>query len=123
MEEQTGGIERSVAADWEGAPAPASHVRYQVLGFACLLAVVTYVQRLGFSSAAPAIEKGLGFHDEHMGYLAAAFLVAYGIFQVPFGLLGDRLGGRHVLTILVLAWSLLTGAVALTVLLPAVVAL
>jgi MFS family permease len=45
----------------------------------------------------------------------SAFLVAYGIFQVPGGLLGDRLGGRHVLTVLVLGWSLLTGAVALAV--------
>ena len=39
-------------------------------------------------------------------------------FQVPGGLLGDRLGGRRVLTILVLGWSLLTGAVALAALLP-----
>jgi MFS family permease len=45
--------------------------------------------------------------------------VAYGIFQVPGGLLGDRFGGRHLLTILVLSWSLLTGAVALTAFLPA----
>ena len=42
-----------------------------------------------------------------------AFQLAYGIFQVPGGLLGDRLGGRRVLTLLVLGWSLLIGAVAL----------
>jgi sugar phosphate permease len=48
-----------------------------------------------------------------MGYLASAFLVAYALFQVPGGLLGDRWGGRHTLTILVLGWSILTGAVAL----------
>src|SRR4029077_8530649 len=47
----------------------------------------------------------------------------YGCFQVPGGLLGDRLGGRHVLTILVPVWSVLTGAVALAVLLPPVVGL
>src|SRR5439155_13093666 len=107
----------------KGALGPPSRVRYQVLAFACVLAVVTYIQRLGFSSAAPAIKKSLGLYDDHMGYLATAFLVAYGLFQVPGGLLGDRLGGRHVLTLLVLGWSLLTAAVALTVLLPADVAL
>jgi sugar phosphate permease len=45
--------------------------------------------------------------------------VAYGLFQVPGGLLGDRFGGRHLLTLLVLGWSLLTGLVALTATLPA----
>jgi sugar phosphate permease len=98
-------------------------VRYQVLAFACALAVVTYIQRIGFSSAAPKIQASLGLSQGQMGDLAAAFLIAYGLFQMPGGILGDRLGGRHVLTILVLAWSLLTGAVALAALLPAVVAL
>ena len=115
--------EQIAAGPPKGALGPPSRVRYQVLAFACVLAVVTYIQRLGFSSAAPAIKKSLGLYDDHMGYLATAFLVAYGLFQVPGGLLGDRLGGRHILTLLVLGWSLLTAAAALTVLLPADVAL
>jgi sugar phosphate permease len=98
-------------------------VRYRVLGFACALAVVTYIHRLGFSTGAPEIKRSLGFDDEQVGYLMAAFLVAYGLFQMPLGLLGDRLGARHVLSTLVLSWSLLTGAVALVVLLPAHVVL
>jgi ACS family glucarate transporter-like MFS transporter len=110
--------EESAALEGKLFLGPASWVRYQVLALVCVLAVVTYIQRLGFSSGAPFIEKSLGLDDEHMGYFAAAFLVAYGLFQVPGGLLGDRLGARHLLTILVLGWSVLTGAVALTVLLP-----
>src|SRR5262249_39599474 len=55
---------------------------------------------------------------EDMGYLMSAFLIAYASFQVPGGLLGDKFGGRNVLTVLVLGWSLLTGFVALAVLLP-----
>lgn len=47
-----------------------------------------------------------------------AFLVAYALFEVPGGLLGDRLGVRHVLALFVVAWSLLTAAVALVVYLP-----
>jgi MFS family permease len=104
--------------------APASRVRYCVLAFACALAVVTYIQRLGFVSVgSPHIMKSAGLDPADMGNLAAVFLVAYGLFQVPGGLLGDRFGGRHVLTLLVLGWSLVTGSVALTVLLPAVAAL
>src|SRR5262245_11601584 len=107
----------------EGAPprAPAprpTHVRYQVLAVACSLAVLTYVQRQGFVAGTPYIKHDLGLNDADMGYLAAVWLVAYGLFQVPGGLLGDRLGARHLLTLLVLGWSLTSGAVALTAALP-----
>src|SRR3954464_4923270 len=90
-----------------------SWVRYQVLAVACSLAVLTYVQRQGFVAGTPFIKKDLGLDDQQIGLLASAWLVAYGIFQVPGGLLGDRLGARHLLTLLVLGWSLLVGTVAL----------
>jgi sugar phosphate permease len=99
-----------------------STVRYQVLAVACILAVLTYINRLGFGIAAPEIKSGLGLNDEDMGYLASAFLIAYGLFQMPGGLLGDQLGGRHVLTVLVLVWSVLSGITALGLLFPATVA-
>jgi ACS family glucarate transporter-like MFS transporter len=95
-----------------------SNVRYQVLAAACSLAVLTYVLRQGFVGGTPYIKESLGLNDEQVGYLAAVWLVAYGIFQVPGGLLCDWFGGRHLLTILVLGWALLTGAVALTALFP-----
>jgi MFS transporter, ACS family, glucarate transporter len=95
-----------------------SHVRYRVLAIACVLALLTYINRLGFGVAAPEIKQEIGLSDEQMGYLASAFLVAYGLCQVPGGLVGDRIGGRNLLTILVLSWSLLSGATALGVLLP-----
>jgi sugar phosphate permease len=93
-------------------------VRYQVLAVACSLAVLTYVQRQGFVAGTPFIKHDLGLNDRQMGDLAFVWLVAYGLFQVPGGLLGDRLGARNLLTILVLGWSVLVGLVALTVVLP-----
>jgi sugar phosphate permease len=95
-----------------------THVRYQVLAFACVLAVATYLQRLGFFKACPEIMESLHFDSRHIGKLSAAFLIAYGLFQVPGGLLADRFGGRTVLTTLVFVWSLLIAAVSLTVFLP-----
>src|SRR5438309_9007417 len=92
-----------------------TRVRYQVLAVACSLAVLTYIQRQGFVAGSPYIKADLGLNDEEMGYLASVWLIAYGSFQVPGGLLGDRLGARHLLAILVVAWSLLAGAVALSV--------
>ena len=94
--------------------ANASRVRFHVLALGCGLALLTYIHRQAFVRAMPEIKNDLGLNAEQMGFLAAAFLVAYGIFQVPCGALGDRLGARHLLTILVLGWSLLTGVAALT---------
>src|SRR5438046_2506014 len=48
----------------------ATWVRYQVLAAGCLLAVLTYIQRLGFSNALPDIKQSLGLNDEHTGYLS-----------------------------------------------------
>ena len=118
MSELKGEPDRTAGADWEVAQARASHVRYQVLAFACALAVVTYIHRIGFAVGAPAIGETLGLNQAQIGYLMLAFQAAYGIFQVPGGLLGDRLGGRRVLTFLVLGWSALIGAVALAAVLP-----
>jgi sugar phosphate permease len=60
----------------------------------------------------------MGLNPEQLGYLLAVWLVAYGVFQVPGGLLGDWLGARHLLTLLVLGWSLLLGSVGLILFLP-----
>jgi sugar phosphate permease len=98
--------------------APPTRVRYQVLAAACSLAVLTYVLRQGFVGATPDIKKALSLDDEQVSRLAAVWLIAYGLFQIPGGLLGDWFGGRHLLTLLVLGWAILTGAVALTVFLP-----
>jgi sugar phosphate permease len=99
-------------------PAAPTRVRYLVLAAACSLAVLTYLQRQGFVAGTPYLQHDLGLNDEQMGHLLSAWLVAYGAFQVPGGLLGDRLGARHLLTLLVLGWSLVLGTVALIAVLP-----
>lgn len=91
-----------------------TRVRYQVLAIGCALAVVSYVHRVGFGSALPKLH----LNNEQSSWLTAVFLLAYGGFEMPCGLLGDRFGTRHLATILVLGWSLMTGCVALVVLLP-----
>jgi sugar phosphate permease len=98
--------------------APPTRVRHLVLAVACTLAVLTYVQRQGLVAGTPRLQEYLDLNDEQMGYLLAGWLLAYGAFQVPGGLLGDWLGARHLLTILVLGWSLALGAVALIAVVP-----
>ena len=48
-----------------------------------------------------------------MGWVTGVFTLAYGLFEVPTGVIGDRLGPRRVLTRIVVWWSaftMLTGA-------------
>src|SRR5262249_54081556 len=88
-------------------------VRYRVLAVVGLLAYLTYINRLGFGVAAPYIKQDLALAGGGVSYFAGGFMVAYGLCQIPGGLLGDRVGSRHLLTVLVLGWSLLSGLTAL----------
>src|SRR4029079_2029207 len=91
----------------------AMSVRGRVLVFAFLLAVVTYLDRICISAAAPAIMDELHLSFIQMGLVFSAFTLAYSLFEVPSGWLGDVRGPRRVLTRIVLWWSaftMLTGA-------------
>ena len=97
---------------------PATRIRYRVLAAGWSLALVAYIHRQSFVRAAPEIQEALHLSTGEIGYLAAAFLMAYGVFQMPCGVIGDRLGARHLLTIVVLGWSLTTGLTALVAKVP-----
>jgi MFS transporter, ACS family, glucarate transporter len=90
-----------------------SRVRFGVLLFAFLLAMVTYLDRVCISVAAPFMMADLHLSLVDMGFVFSAFTLAYSLFEVPSGWLGDRIGPRRVLTRIVLWWSaftMLTGA-------------
>jgi sugar phosphate permease len=112
-------LETGPTATAPDAAGPDGRVRYLVLAAACSLAVLAYLHRVGFATAAPYLKEHTGLTDRDLSYLMAAFMLAYGLVEVPFGLLGDRLGVRHLLAVLVLAWSVLTGLIAAVFWLPA----
>ncbi len=95
-----------------------TRVRYQVLASACSLAVITYIHRVGFGTAAAELKTPLGLSDSQISWLMAAFMVGYGIFEMPWGFLGDRFGVRNVLAAIILGGSTLTASLALVGLLP-----
>jgi MFS family permease len=81
-----------------------------VLFFAVTLAIITYVDRVCISQAAPAMQAELGLTKIQMGYAFTAFGWAYALFEIPGGWLGDRIGPRKVLMRVVGMWSLFTVA-------------
>ena len=95
------------------AAAPAArptHARYWVVVFAVLLAVLLYVDRVAISQAAPQISNELGLSVSQMGWVFSAFTLAYALFEIPGGYLGDRIGPRRVLLRIVVWWSFFTAA-------------
>ena len=86
----------------------ASRVRARVLGLAFLLAVVTYLDRICISAAAPYIMDDLHLSVLQMSVVFSAFTLSYSLFEIPSGWLGDLKGPRLVLTRIVLWWSAFT---------------
>src|SRR5712691_9826495 len=87
---------------------PRTHVRVSVMAFLCALSFLTYYDRQCIVRAQESIQKSLAIDDEQMGLVFGAFWLAYALFEIPGGWMGDRIGARFTLTRIVLAWSLFT---------------
>src|SRR5207244_12810131 len=75
--------------------------------------VVTYLDRICISAAAPFIMEDLHLSILQMSAVFSTFTLAYSLFEIPSGWLGDVKGPRRVLARIVLWWSaftMLTGA-------------
>ena len=93
------------------APSKAWH---RVVGLLVLLFGITYLDRVCISVAGPRIQEELHISPIGWGWVVGAFTISYCLFEIPTGILGDRIGPRRVLTRIVLWWSAftaLTGAV------------
>jgi ACS family glucarate transporter-like MFS transporter len=83
-----------------------TRVRYSVLAFFCALSMITYIDRAFWGSAQDDIRRELGLNSIANLIIAVwAFQLAYALFEVPTGYLGDRFGPRRTLIRIVLWWS------------------
>jgi ACS family glucarate transporter-like MFS transporter len=79
--------------------------RRRVLFLLIALAIITFLDRISIAVAGPRIQAELHITPERWGWVIGAFVLAYGLFEIPTGALGDRMGQRRVLTRIVLWWS------------------
>src|ERR1035437_3845381 len=100
--------------DEPGAAARPTHVRHTVLALTVAAYMITYMDRVNIATAVPVIQKDLGFSMVTVGLIFSAFRWGYALFQIPGGWLGDRLGPRRALTLIVAWGSLFTCATGLT---------
>ena len=82
--------------------------RHRVSVLLILLFAITYIDRVCISVAGPRIQEALHIDPLGWGWVTAMFTLSYGIFEIPTGALGDRIGPRRVLTRVVLWWSVFT---------------
>src|SRR5271157_1732425 len=76
---------------------------------ACLLGIgvlVNYFDRVNLSVSHDALRSEFGISDITFGYLLGAYNWTYALFQIPVGVILDRLGVRLVGRIGTLIWSL-----------------
>ncbi|MGD9633354.1 MAG: MFS transporter, partial [Pirellulales bacterium] len=92
-----------------------TRVRVGVMALLCGLSFLTYYDRQCIVRAQEGIQQALAIDDVQMGLVFGAFWLAYALFEIPGGWMGERFGARLTLTRIVLAWSVftvLTGAAA-----------
>src|SRR5207302_10423706 len=85
-----------------------TRVRYGVLGFACALSMITYLDRVCFGTVASNIQDEFGLTNTEKGIIFSAFTLSYAALEVPSGWIGDIIGPKKTLIRIVLAWSLFT---------------
>jgi ACS family glucarate transporter-like MFS transporter len=88
-------------------------VRWRILLLMALASFISYVLRYNVSTAAPAMMSDLALTEIQWGWVLAAFTAGYAVFQLPGGILGDRLGPRRMLTIIAVLWAVFTVATSL----------
>ena len=86
----------------------ATRTRYKVLGLCMVLAGITYLDRICISITRPQMQEEMGLSATQMGWVFASFQLAYGLFEIPTGHWGDKIGTRRVLTRIVVWWSAFT---------------
>lgn len=87
-------------------------VRWRILSILVLASFISYTLRYNLSAAAPVMMADLGLTEVQWGWILAAFMTGYALFQLPGGRLGDRFGPRRVLTTIAVLWALFTAITA-----------
>src|SRR5215210_2242270 len=82
--------------------------RYKVLALLCSLTTLTYLDRICISIVGVRIKTEFTLSNEEFGWVLASFSLAYALFEIPSGVLGDRIGPKALFIRIVLLWSLFT---------------
>src|ERR1700745_2820426 len=80
-------------------------VRYLVLTWLCLAAVIAYIDRNWIGVAESTIRAEFHLTPDQMGWVMSAFFITYAVVQIPTGWLAERWGTRRALPVFSSLWS------------------
>ena len=88
--------------------ARSTRIRYTIVVLALLIDMMSYMDRVCISVAAPAMRDEFGFTATEMGSVFSIFSLAYFLFLTPWGMLADRFGARGIVSLAIFWWSAFT---------------
>ncbi|XP_047046857.1 probable anion transporter 5, chloroplastic [Lolium rigidum] len=91
---------------WEGLPE-----RYRLMGATSLAFVICNMDKVNLSVAIIPMSHQYGWNSSTAGLVQSSFFWGYALSQLPGGWLAKLIGGRTVLKVGVLAWSLSTAVI------------
>ncbi len=87
-------------------------IRWRICALMVVVSFVAYLLRTNMSVAGVPMSADLGLSHVQFGVVLAGFAWGYAIFQFPGGLVGDLVGARRALTVMVVLWGVLNLLVA-----------
>ena len=88
--------------------------RHLVLILLFFLIFITYLDRVTISLVGVRIKSAFHLNNQQFGLVLGSFALAYALFEIPSGILVDRLGQRTVFIRIVLCWSFFTALTGVT---------
>lgn len=82
--------------------------RHSIIGLTFAACFIAYTDRVNIAVAAVAMKEQLGWTQTQKGLVLSSFFIGYMLFMFVSGLLAKRFGGKRVLGLAVLIWSLFT---------------
>lgn len=89
-------------------PVGKTSIRWRVMFLAFLAIVIAYLDRVNLSVSAPTMMKLYGWNATQFGMVMSAFFAGYAILNAPAGWLADRVGGKKLLALGMVWWSVFT---------------
>lgn len=86
--------------------------RYFVVGLLGAVSVITFLDRMAIAVVGPLVQRDLHLSPEEWSWILSAYVIAYGLFEIPSGALGDKNGQRVELTRIAAWWSAFTALTA-----------
>ena len=87
---------------------PRGNYRWTIVAWLFILVLLSYMDRVNFSMAAPTLMKELQLSPAQMGFCLSGFTIGYTIFNFSGGFIAQRYSSRVIITVILVLWSIMT---------------